>query len=110
MYRVSRRCYRRCSSWRRGLTPRLLTNLAALARVHTPDVLPVAVARLTHHGVVGAVAQDLPRRLYGELARVPRRAQVLHHVLGHRLQLVVVGLEIGRPLLVELAPAYLRLR
>src|SRR5215210_9180007 len=58
-----------------------------------PDVLPVAVARLDVHAVVHAVAQDLLRSLDREVARVARRAQVAHHVLGHLLQLVVVGLD-----------------
>src|SRR5919112_1653348 len=92
-----------------GLTPRHLTDLAAHVRVHTPDVLPVAIARLADHRIVDAVAQDLLGRLKGEVARVTWRAQVLHHVLGHRLKLLIVALNLGWPILVELAPAHLRL-
>src|SRR5215208_5534564 len=87
-----------------------LSNLFAHARISAPDVLPISVGRLAYHRVVGAVAQELPRRLMGDVARVPRRAYVLHYVLGHRVELFVVGLDHRRPVLVERALAHLRLR
>src|ERR671921_3023130 len=75
-----------------------------------PDVLPVAVARLDGHAVVHAVAQNLLRPLDREVARVARRAQVAHHVLGHLLQLVVVGLDRAGRLALVVALAHPRLR
>src|SRR5215210_498439 len=115
-----RRRYHRCSSWdgrplpsaprRRGaLTLHPLSSHAASIRVRAPDVLPVAVGRLADHGIVDAVAQDLLGRLDGEVARVPRSTDVFHYVLGHRLELFVVALDLGRPVLVKRALAHLRL-
>src|SRR5215207_7252572 len=115
-----RPCYRRCSSQdgrpllcaprRRGvLTLHPLSSHAASIRIRAPDVLPVAVGRLADHGVVDAVAQDILSRLDGEVAWVPRRTDVLHYVLGHRLELFVVALDLGWPVLVERALAHLRL-
>src|SRR5919112_3490781 len=87
-----------------------LLRPATHLRGDTPDVLPVAVARLDGHAVVHAVAQDLFRPIDRQVARVARRAQVAHHVLGHLLQLVVVGLDgrVGLALVVALAHPGLR--
>src|SRR5215210_4758106 len=115
-----RPCYRRCSSQdrrpllsaprRRGvLTLHPLSSHAAGIRVRAPYALPVAVGRLADHGIVDAVAQDLLGRLDGEVARVPWSTDVLHYVLGHRLELRVVALDLGWPVLVERAPTHLRL-
>src|SRR5215203_1393753 len=78
-----------------GLRSSDLVAVGAAAHLgrDAPDVLPVAVGRLDVHAVVHAVAQDLLRRADGKVARVTGRTQVAHHVLGHLLQLVVVGLD-----------------
>src|ERR687894_1219230 len=115
-------CSRRCAAlllrchvcWRvRGFFVSLCLvemGRAAHSWRHAPDGLAEAVASLANHGIVDAVAQDLLRCLDGEVTRVPRRTQVFHHVLGHRLELLIVTFDPGRPLLVELARAHLRLR
>src|SRR3712207_612142 len=79
-------------------------------RGRPPDVLAVAVGGLAFHRVVHAVAQDLLGPLDGEVARVPRRADVRHHVLGHLLQLFVVALDGAGGLALVEALAHPRLR
>src|SRR5918994_1247948 len=95
-----------------GLRAALLVTVGAAAHLgrDAPDVLPVAVGRLDVHAVVHAVAQDLLGRADREVAWVARRAEVAHHVLGHLLQLVVVGLDGGAGLALVVALAHPGLR